>query len=43
MQMFDLIFDSTQYTNVGLFGAKFLAGQDNYMMEAFLSNIDKGF
>ncbi len=41
MNIFDLVFDNTQFTNCGLFGTKHLAYQDNYMMQAFLSQMEE--
>jgi hypothetical protein len=40
---FDLVFDTSQITNVGLFGSRVLQTQDNYMLEAFLVNLEYGF
>lgn len=40
---FDLVFDTSQITNVGLFGSRVLQAQDNYMLEAFLVNLEYGF
>lgn len=40
---FDLVFDTSQITNIGLFGSRVLQAQDNYMLEAFLGNLEYGF
>ena len=40
---FDLVFDMSQITNLGLFGSRVLTAQDNYMLEAFLGNLEYGF
>ena len=40
---FDLVFDMSQITNLGLFGSRVLQAQDNYILEAFLGNLEYGF
>ncbi len=40
---FDLVFDTSQITNLSLFGSRVLQAQDNYMLEAFLVNLEYGF
>jgi hypothetical protein len=40
MSGFDLVFDTSQYSNQGLFNEKFAHTQDTYMMELFLKNVE---
>lgn len=42
-KFFDLVLDCSQITNETLFGNRLVQANDNYMMEAFLSNLELGF
>ena len=40
-QLFDVILDVTQLSNLGLLGSKYLYHQENYMVDAFLKNLEE--
>ena len=40
-QLFDVILDVTQLSNLSLLGPKYLYHQENYMVDAFLKNLEE--
>ena len=40
-QLFDIIVDSTQISNLSLLGSKYLHYQENYMIDVFLKNLEE--
>ena len=40
-QLFDIILDTTQYSNLELLGKKYLHHQENYIIDAFLKNLEE--
>ena len=40
-QLFDIIVDATQISNLSLLGPKYLHYQENYMIDVFLKNLEE--